>query len=367
MTGRERILNILNGVRPDRVSWITMADDLTRSCMPKEYREISELEFYRLIGADVASWDYTLPREAAVRYPYDIRAGNVETNVLTDKDGITTARSVTPWGVLTRIDKGHPLKYPVETIEDVKVYQKILRDTQVVEIEGGDDSYEKMDSAIGDGGIYTPAVGPSAVQQLIEFDMGPENFYYLLEDHRKDVEEIIESFQSLRRAEYEIIARRMPFPAVITIENTSTNLISPAIYRRYSQRHMADFAETMHKHGKKAILHMCGLIKNLLEDIKETGLDGIHALTPPAIGDTPFERALDVLGENLIIFGSSDSSVFHRPGVTRGEIFGYLSRLFTDRLRRANFILLVVADGLPTPVENYFYIKEWMDRYAARG
>lgn len=127
---------------------------------------------------------------------------------------------------------------------------------------------------------------------------------------------------------------------------------------------MAEFAEIMHRHGKKAILHMCGQINNLLDDIKETGLDGIHALTPPTIGDTPFERALDVLGEGLIIFGCSDSSVFHKPGVTRDEIHGYLNRVFTDRLRRANFILLVVADGLPTPVERYLYIKEWMDKYA---
>ena len=364
MTGRERLMSIINGERPDRISWITMADAATRSCMPKEYREMSELEFYRAIGADVASWDYTLPREAAVRYPYDIRADNVATSVSTDKDGITTTKSETPWGVLTRIDKGHPLKYPVETPDDIRVYLKILQNTHVAERCEDNETYGRMNRAISDAGIYTPAVGPSAVQQLIEYEMGPENFYYLLEDHRKDVEEAIESFQALRRAEYDIIARRMPFPAVITVENTSTNLISPAIYRKYSQRHMTEFVDIMHRHGKKAILHMCGLIKNLLEDIKATGLDGIHALTPPTIGDTPFERALDIFGEKLIIFGCSDSSVFHKPGVTRDEIFDSLNRTFTDRLRRANFILLVVADGLPTPVERYFYIKEWMDKHA---
>ena len=55
---------------------------------------------------------------------------------------------------------------------------------------------------------------------------------------------------------------------------------------------------------------MCGHVKNLLDQIKDTGLDGVHALTPPPTGDTPWELAMDVIGEDLIIIGVFDPTIF---------------------------------------------------------
>jgi len=36
MTGRERLNNIINSKPTDRISWTTIADDTTRSNMPKK-------------------------------------------------------------------------------------------------------------------------------------------------------------------------------------------------------------------------------------------------------------------------------------------------------------------------------------------
>ena len=47
------------------------------------------------------------------------------------------------------------------------------------------------------------------------------------------------------------------------------------------------------------------------------GLDGINALTPPPVGNTPFEFTLDELGDDLIIFGGVlDEGVFQKEGVS---------------------------------------------------
>ena len=59
---------------------------------------------------------------------------------------------------------------------------------------------------------------------------------------------------------------------------------------------------------------MCGPVKNLLHQLKDTGLDGIRALTASPIGDTPAELALDVISEDLIIpfrLNNSAYSAFH--------------------------------------------------------
>ena len=80
---------------------------------------------------------------------------------------------------------------------------------------------------------------------------------------------------------------------------------------------------------------MCRPVKILLHQIKDTGFDGIHALTAPPIGDTPAELALDVIKEDLIINAEIPASVF-QSGPVEG-IASALDELYTPRLRRANY------------------------------
>ena len=96
-----------------------------------------------------------------------------------------------------------------------------------------------------------------------------------------------------------------------------------------------------------------------LELIRETGCDGIHALTPPPTGNTPWEAALDVLGEDLIIIGCLDASVFISGPVE--DITPSLDECITPRLREANFVLAAFADGIPVPLERFHAVKKWVD------
>jgi hypothetical protein len=41
-----------------------------------------------------------------------------------------------------------------------------------------------------------------------------------------------------------------------------------------------------------------------------------------------------------------------------------LDRLYTPRIRRANLLLWLGADGLPTPLERFLWVGEWMDENA---
>jgi hypothetical protein len=108
---------------------------------------------------------------------------------------------------------------------------------------------------------------------------------------------------------------------------------------------------------------MCGLLRNLLPVLKETGMDGINALTPPPVGDTPFEHALDVLGEDTIILGGIlSSTVFQEESATREEIWQALDAAYTPRIREARFLLWVPADGQPTPLDRFLAAREWMER-----
>jgi len=46
---------------------------------------------------------------------------------------------------------------------------------------------------------------------------GDANFYYLLDDHRREVEELLAIMHAKRLQEYEIVARRTPAEVVVAM------------------------------------------------------------------------------------------------------------------------------------------------------
>jgi len=96
--------------------------------------------------------------------------------------------------------------------------------------------------------------------------------------------------------------------------------------------------------------------------------DAYNALTPPPVGDTLFEHALDALGEDAVIFGGIlDPNVFQEPAIGREEMWRALDELYTPCLRRANLVLWLGADGLPTPLERFLWVRDWMARRRGRA
>jgi hypothetical protein len=219
----------------------------------------------------------------------------------------------------------------------------------------------QIDELLGEDGVVTRFWGPSAIPQLLELDMGTENFYYLLADHPSDVDGLIRTIHERQLRGFDIVADG-PWDSANLTENTSTYYISPRVYEQYNMPHQRDFVQRVKARGKTAILHMCGHVRALLPLIRETGCDGIHFLTPPPTGDTPWEEALDVIGEDLIIIGALDPTVW-----VSGPLDGIgpaLDQLITPRLREANFMLHPCSDGIPVPLERFVAVKRWIDDHA---
>jgi hypothetical protein len=64
--------------------------------------------------------------------------------------------------------------------------------------------------------------------------------------------------------------------------------------------------------------------------------------------------------------GILDGNVFHSTNTTARDISSFLDRLYTPSLRQANFILVVAADGLPTPLWKFEAVQEWMAKNGGR-
>ena len=373
MNGKKRLSNILQGKPVDRVSWTTIADNTTRSNMPQEYKALPIYDFYRKIGSDIFQFGgYSMPDNTYAIYPYIIKSEYKHESRLLPNGVYENMRELFGKKLVSYTKNGYPVKYAVQTEQDIELLismwqsSRFVRITDEKQLAVCSESYQKINESIGGDGIFAPTLEPSPVQDLIENECGVENFYELLSDYPELMERLIDTMYAIRREEYQALAEMTPFECVIPVENTSTALISPKLYRKYSLPHMREFSEIMRKHGKKAIIHMCGHLKHLLPDLKETGMDGIHTLTPPSIGDCPFETALDILGDDLIIIGTLDGGVFQNPYSTYEDIKRCVKNTLTPRIKAANFILLAVADGIPTDVWRFEAVNEAVLDYGAK-
>jgi hypothetical protein len=370
VNGKVELNKILGNRKPDRLSWTVLADTVSLSIMPDSIRKLNPLEFYKHIGCDIVQFgNYGVDQlDFAVKPPYSLVNNSIETMIEVMENDVIETRLISPWGELvSRSRKLHPVKYLVETINDLKIYKKICMEVQyIIDETGCAESYQKMDRAIADDGVFIPITQESPVQMLLEFIMGTQTFYYLYSDYPDEIEDLLDIMHESRKEEYRIIAKLMPYRTCIPVENTSTTYISPQFYRKFSVPQLRDYISILHAGGKKCILHMCGHVKDLLPDIRETGLDGVHALTPAPVGNTDYELALDVLGEDIIIMGCLAPNVFHKLNLTKQELWNYLDIIYTPRLRESNFVLVAAADGIPTEIERFYYIQEWMEKNGER-
>ena len=216
--------------------------------------------------------------------------------------------------------------------------------------------FRKVDEIIGDDGVMTRFWGPSTIPMLLENDMGVENFYYFLFDYPDEMDSLIKLIHSRMLKAFDCLATG-PWESVTLCENTSTYYISPEVYEKYNMPHQRDFVDKVKRNGKTAILHMCGHVRDILHVIRETGCDGIHALTPPPTGNTPWEKALDILGEDLVIISCLDPSIFISGPLD--DIGPKLDQLITPRIRESPFILGVFADGICVPQERFEAVSSW--------
>lgn len=359
MTGRERLSAVLCKRPTDRLPWTTLVDNNTLSGLPEHLQGNHGIDFYRYLGCDILmlnGWN------TPCRFCSPQMHWGDEVRVTEQQEGQQRiTRWETPRGVLTAVyEKNHPVKYPVDSIESVRIFQTMWEGASY---SGPDDSetLARIDALIGNDGVVTRFWGPSAIPRLLEMEMGTENFYYLLNDHPDAVEALIRTIHDKQRQAFRILAEG-PWDSVTLVENTSTFYISPEIYEKFNMPHQREFVETVRNNGKTAILHMCGHVRNLLDLIKETGCDGIHVLTPPPTGDCPWEEALDVLGDDLIIFGCLDPSVFVMGNIE--DVSRTLDSLITPRLKEGNFVLSPAADGICVSLERFDAVKEWMEENA---
>ena len=300
MTGRERLEAALRCEEVDRVPWAPKVFiGHYRSGTSAAHQAMSVAEFADVLNCDAIAWDNLVTARTENVTHEAVRDGHTVTRITRTPVGEIVSGS--SWSPETH--SGHPTEFPLKGPRDYEVATYIAEHTEF-EVEG--DRHEATLESVGDRGIVITTGPGTPLMTLIQNTIGMPQVYYHLNDYQKEFDELYEAESDRWCRYYETLAKS-DAEYVCTQENTSTTLVSPALYEKYCLPLKRKAREIMGRAGKHYMLHMCGCLKALLPQIDEVRADSWESFTPPPIGDTHFGDGRRVAGDGVCLIGGMNA------------------------------------------------------------
>ncbi len=368
MSPRERLLAAFRRQPCDQVPFAPLLEGYFEASLPDaRQRRTADTQYemagHVLIRAGTLSLNTPLWLGAAAT---EFAAGIQQRASTVDGDIIHTVE--TPVGSLTwrlRFAPETPyipwvIENRVQTIEDVKVLQYLIEQTTF----SLDTRYfDEQRSYVGERGLVA-IIGPtSPLQQMINFEMGLERVVYMLADHPKEMDEMLEAYHAKQREMWRLIAE-VPAEVAFIHDNLSSTTTSRDMYRRYDRRYVNEYADIMHANGKLLITHWCGKLTGFAQDVSEARQDGISDVTPCPTGDLDIVEARRTWAKRFILTGGIDPTLFAQGTPTQMEAYvtDLLERMGPDR----RGFILGSGDAVPydTVHENLYAAAAAAARFA---
>jgi len=310
MTRRERFERALRHEEVDRLPfWVKIFSPSYLDFQDERYRNMGELALADFLDLDHMGWG-----DSPVAGVNDRVEQTAE-----QQEGLRTVRFKTPDGVLTMAERfakssisWHPAEFPIKTAADLRAARHLFEGTRFTLDDDRLDRAKERIRAVGDRGIVLVAVGISPLMNLIQHLLGPEQTYLFLADYPAEMDELIGVMHEERLRYLRCLLANCPYVYLMSVENTSTTLLSPEVFARTCWRHLADYGRLIREAGRCHILHMCGKLKALLPRIDELPAVAIEAFTAPPLGDaTLADRA--ALCPSKAVIGGTQATLWLRP------------------------------------------------------
>ncbi len=283
MTSRERWLAALDFQPIDRLPFWPKLTQSYGQAQTTQFQDWSITKFHQFIGSDPHEWSGGCVRSVRPNTDYHCeRIGNTRHEVFT-----------TPHGTLERTylfddasQSWHPTRFPVNNVEDIELLTDWFADEHIELNADALVNTKNRCASIGEDAVSVHSIGESALMIWVEHLAGIENAHFLLADHPDETLALFEAIQSNLLRRMQITVEHHPADLLYLTENTSTTLISVDQYRQYNWPHLKALADVAAKAGRRLILHMCGHLKALLDDLERLPTTGFEAFTAPTLGNT---------------------------------------------------------------------------------
>jgi hypothetical protein len=200
------------------------------------------------------------------------------------------------------------VKWEVETEAELKVAAWREENTTWV---WAPEKFEKSRAEVGDLGAPTMYMPRMNVQNLYIEKMGVERGVYAIYDWRDTVEAYFRALDESHDRLMDAI-NASPVEIVNLGENVHAGTLSPDLFRTYHLPACQRRCEKLHGAGKFVSSHWDGDCRPLLPFARETGLDGIEAITPEPQGDVTIEEVREALGDRMYLLDGIPAVYFDR-------------------------------------------------------
>jgi len=355
MTSRERLLAAYRGRDIDRLPfWPKVTNATWRSAQSAEVQALSDGELLDLIGADGIFFCATGVRVHRPHVHQEFHhSDECVITVTHTPDGDLDER----WDIDPDTTSRHPTVFAVKTLEDLKRYRWMYADAEVVIDQEQLTAARAQVAAIGERGIVKTCVGPSPLMQLVEYAIGVVETHAMLADFPDEMAELMDLMGDLRLRQVEAVAKHTPADMVLSIEDTSTTLISPGQFERFCLEHLSQTGRIIESAGPMHEVHQCGQLQALLERIDTIPAAGIEAFTSPPLGDATLADGRRLAPSKCLVGGTNVMTWLTPPERIEAAITDELAAC--DDHRR---IVLTTAGVAPSgcPAEVFRRIARWL-------
>jgi uroporphyrinogen-III decarboxylase len=347
MKSRERLLSALKHESVDRLPWTALATAYYWQSLPDPFSDQLDnlVSLLKYVGADVLDLCFDAPAtvvDPRVEVIKEARGHAVETTLQTPIGSVSEVRQSEP-----EAGTAFRTEFLIKDVEDCGIMEYTYRQK---EYEPDFRAARKRIDNLGDDGLVAYFGIRSPLPMLLEELAGLETGILLLNDYPETFESLLDAIHIKNMELYQIVAES-PFEFAIGVEDTSTTMISPRMFKQYVMPYLNDYAEILHSGNKIHGVHMCGHLKGLLSMLRELDVDGLESVTPPPTGNLELPEAMRALGDKLFIIGGLDApSIQHQSpeGVDQ-----CVRRLLSEIPSQEGLILEVTDDVSPnTPLEN---------------
>lgn len=306
MTPRQNLLAALGRGLPEWTPWTPLLGGVNTPCfVPPELKARGDsvevgLYLQAELGCDVFDSSCVMCGDYQTARTKERREGDVIVSE-TEIHG-QTLRTVTqefPYG--DRVTSSIA-EYPVKSMEDLRVMETLLEDFR---FELTMAEWQRKSAALGEQGVMAGGAHATPIMGLILLKMGLENLINALCEYPQELHRLMDRIHEANLAAYREAAASA-CEVIYSVEDTSTLLISPDMFRQYVLPPMKEYADICHRAGKLFVVHTCGHNRDFLPLFLETGIDALHYLTQPPTGNTPLREARQAWGERIAIMGALD-------------------------------------------------------------
>lgn len=267
--------------------------------LPAPYTGMTATQLYRELGCSDRLYDF-----GGCFYSKEDAAVHVTHNNLNDTDYEVIIE--TPVGkqhaVYRRVKDTswhEPIKWPISDEQEMKVAAwREERRTWY----WNQKRYDELLSEKKGLGAPHAMICRTTIQNLFVSEMGVEEGTYALMDYPDTCQAYFEALNHNQEKQIEVI-NASPIQLVNFGDNVHASTTSPEFFEKWILPTYQRRCELLHKAGKFVQAHWDGNVKPLLPFAKDTGLDGIEAITPLPQGDVTLEETKAALGDMFLLDG----------------------------------------------------------------